>query len=76
MNKFIFIDYDEQTIQNKRFLCIYVLDFKTKTVFRIFKPYTDDLYDKYAELESFSDITHYINFVIKRDGKISLDISL
>lgn len=73
---FYFLESTDEKIENQQFLCIYVLDFDKHVVFRIFKKYTDDLYDKYAELGQFEDISEKITFAIKRDGKIALDINL
>lgn len=73
---FYFLDFTDETIQKQNFLCIYVLDFEKHLVFRIFKKYTDDDYDKCAELTNFEDVTDKISFAIKRDGKISLDIKI
>lgn len=74
---FYFIDYDIQEIQKKKFICVYVLDFDKKVVFRIFKVYNDKL-KEYLDntFEPFLNINAHLNFVIKRDGKIALDINI
>lgn len=71
---FYFLDYDIQEIQKKRFLCIYILDLDKKVIFRIFKQYNDKLLEFLNEFSCFTSFNDYLHFVIKRDGKISLDI--
>lgn len=73
---FYFLECTDETIQKQKFLCFYVLDIEKHLVFRIFKKYTDELYDNVGELDLFDNITDRISFAIKRDGKISLDIKL
>lgn len=75
-NEFFLVDYDVQTIQGKKFLCVYVLELNHHTIFRIFKQHTDALEEQFGDLDIFCDITSKVDFVIKRDGKISLDIKL
>lgn len=73
---FYFLDVTQEKIKNQMFICIWFLDLEKHTIFRIFKKYTDDDFEKYRCLEQFEDITSYITFVIKRDGKLALDINL
>lgn len=73
---FYFLECTEEKIKNQRFICIWFLDFDKHTIFRIFKKYTDDDYEKYSDFAQFEDITNRITFVIKRDGKLALDINL
>lgn len=75
-NQFVFLDYEEQSIQGKKFLCVYIIEIKHHTVHRIFKQYKEDLKERLIDLDIFEDITTKIDFVIKRDGKIALDINI
>lgn len=75
-NQFIYLGYDERNIEGKEFLVIYVLEFSKKQIFKIYKTANKDLIFKLDALEDFSNINDFIGFVIKRDGKISLDIKL
>ena len=72
---FHYLGFDVQEIQNKKFICIYVLDIEKKVIFKLFKVFNDVL-KEYLEdnFETFDDITRYLNFVIKRNGKVALDI--
>lgn len=73
---FYFLEVTDEKIKGQRFLCIWFLDFEKHTIFRIFKKYTDEDFYKYGCLGQFHDITDNITFVIKRDGKLALDINL
>ena len=73
-NQFLFLDYEKKFIQGKDFICINILEFTTHQVFKIFKPYDDSLVQKLITLEKFDNINDFITYVIKRDGKISLNI--
>lgn len=73
---FIYIDCEVSNIQGKKFICIYVLDFEKKVIFKIFKPYNDELKKFLEELHYFDNINSNLNFAIKRDGKIALDIKI
>lgn len=75
-NQFFYIDYENRNIEGKIFLVIYVLEFNKKQVFKIYKISDDNLISKLNTLEKFDNINDYVGFVIKRDGKISLDIKL
>lgn len=75
-NQFLFIDYEKRNIEGKEFLVIYVLEFYKKQVFKIYKISDNNLISKLNTLEKFDNINDYVGFVIKRDGKISLDIKL
>lgn len=74
--KFFYIDYSTTNIEGKDFICIYVLDYYNKQVFRIFKNKSTELISKLNNFKLFNDVTSLINFVIKRNNKISLDIKL
>lgn len=72
-----FIGYDIQEIQKKKFICIYVLNYEKKVIMRIFKVYNDKLIEYLKDnITAFQEFNNYINFVIKRDGKIALDINI
>lgn len=73
---FNYIDYDVQDIQGKKFICIYVLDFEKRIIFKIFKPYNDKLKEFLEDLNLFECLNTNLTFVIKRDGKITLDIKI
>lgn len=73
---FYFIDYDIQEIQKKKFICVYVLNFEKKVIFRIFKVYNDKLQEYLDEFSYFIEFNSHLDFVIKRDGKIALDIKI
>lgn len=73
---FYFLDITDEKIKNQRFICIWFLDLEKHTIFRIFKKYTDDEFDKFSDIELFEDISNYISFIIKRDGKVALDINI
>ena len=75
-NQFFYLDYDIQTIQNKKFICIYVLEFNHKSIFKIYKNYSLELEENIGNYNSFDIIDSKISFVIKRDGKIALDINI
>lgn len=75
-DSFYFIGNNERTIDNNKLIAIYVLNFDKKIVHTIYKKYSDELCLKLAEFQYFTDITQYISFNIKRDGKIALDIKL
>ena len=74
---FYFIDYDIQEIQKKKFICVYVLDFEKRVIFRIFKVFNDKLYEYLQDnFTAFQEFNSHLDFVIKRDGKIALDIKI
>lgn len=75
-NQFLFLDYKKRNIEGKEFLVIYVFEFNTKQVLKIYKIPDDNLISKLDTFEKFENINYYLDFVIKRDGKISLDIKL
>ena len=75
-NQFLFLDYKKRNIEGKEFLVIYVFEFNTKQVLKIYKISDDNLISKLDTFEKFENINYYLDFVIKRDGKISLDIKL
>ena len=74
MSKFLLMDIEEQTIQEKKFLCIFLYETRTHNIFRIYKLYDSKLFDNLKNFKNFQDITERITYVIKRDGKVSLDI--
>lgn len=76
MNEFYFIDYDQQIINQKKFLCIYLLELTTKTIFKIYKPYKEETEENLRNFDLFEDITEKTCYVIKRTGKLSLDIKI
>lgn len=77
MNKqFLYVDYDKTKIDDKEFIVVYVLEFYSKKVFKIYKLFNTDLVEELDSFETFNNINDYVGFVIKRDGKISLDIKL
>lgn len=75
-NQFLFLDYETKNIEGKDFIVIYILEYYKKQVFRIFKLQQKDLLQKLETFNHFDNINDFITFVIKRDGKISLDIKL
>ena len=75
-SQFLFISYEKRNIGGKEFLAIYVLEFYRKKVYTIYKISDDYLISKLNTFEKLDNINDYVGFVIKRDGKISLDIKL
>lgn len=75
-NQFLYVDTEKKNIEGKEFLVIYILEFYKKQVFKIYKLYNSNLSEKLASFKKFDNINDYISFVIKGNGKISLDINL
>lgn len=75
-NQFLFVDYEIRNIEGRDFIVIYILEFYKKQVFRIYKMADNNLISKLSTFEKFDNINDYLGVVIKRDGKISLDIKL
>lgn len=75
-NQFLFVDYEKRNIEGKEFLVIYILEFYRKQVFKIYKISDNNLIGKLNTLSKFDNINDFVDFVIKRDGKIALDIKL
>ena len=75
-NQFLFVDYENRNIEGKIFVVIYLFEFYRKQVFKIYKLSDDNLISKLNTLEKFDNVNDYVDFVIKRDGKIALDIKL
>ena len=76
MNRFFFLDYDIQAIEKRNYICIYVLEYNKKCIFKIFKKLDTELKEKLDNLNVFEDISDIIVFAIKRNGKLSLDINI
>ena len=74
MSTFYYIGHEQFVIQDNSILKVYVLDFKNKIVHTIYKAFNKDIASKLDNYKPFDNITSSIGFVIKRDGKISLDI--
>ena len=74
--QFLFIDYETRTIEGKDFVVIFLLECNRKQLFRIYKIKEGNIISKLDNLKKFQDITSLIDFVIKRDNKIALDIKL
>ena len=74
--KFFYIDYSTTNIEGKDFVCIYVLDYYNKQIFRIFKQKDNEIISKLNNYKLFNDITSHIDFIIKRNNKISLNIKI
>lgn len=74
--QYFYLDYSIETINNQKYLRVYVLEFNRKCIFRIYKKYSLELEEKLGSLNTFDIIDSYISYVIKRDGKIALDINL
>lgn len=73
--QFIFLKADKTLIQNKNFIKISILEFKTLSIFHIYKPYSEEYFEKLLDTFTvFNDVSHCIDYVIKKDGRISLDI--
>lgn len=75
-NQFLFLNFENKTIGGKEFLAINVLEYFSKKVFTIYKTFNADLFSKLNTFDKLDNINDYVCFVIKRDGKISLDIKL
>lgn len=74
--QFLFIDYETRNIEGRDFVVIYLLETNRKQIFRIYKLQNGQLIGKIDNFKKFQDITNFIDFVIKRDNKISLDIKI
>lgn len=74
--QFLFIDYETRNIEGRDFVVIYLLEINKKQVFKIYKIQNGQLIGKIDNFKKFQDITNLIDFVIKRDNKISLDIKI
>lgn len=74
--QFLFIDYETRNIEGRDFVVIYLLEINKKQVFKIYKIQNGQLIGKIDNFKRFQDITNLIDFVIKRDNKISLDIKI
>lgn len=77
MNKqFLFVDYETRNIEGKDFVVIFLLECNRKQLFRIYKIKDGNIISKLDNFKKFQDLTNLIDFVIKRDNKIALDIKL
>lgn len=76
MDKLIYLGHETQEIQNHNFICVYILNLEKKVILKIYKQYDEKLNSNLCSLSLFEDISNYCSFVIKRDGKISLDINI
>lgn len=74
MNTFYFLGYETFKFNDNDLLKVYVLDFKNKIVHNIYKSVTKELISKLEGYKPFDNVTNLISFVIKRNGKITLDI--
>lgn len=73
---FLFLDYSTTNIEGKDFIVIYVLEFYKHQVFKIYKPKTKEIFSKLEELQPFDNINSLIDYVIKSNNKITLNINL
>ena len=73
---FLFLDTENKNIEGRNFCVVYVLEFYKKQVFKIYKLFDANVEKKLATFKKFDNINDYVDFVIKGDGKISLDIKL
>ena len=73
---FLFVDYDTKNIEGKDFIIIYLLEYNKRQIFRIYKIKDTEIMKKIDNLKFATDVTDLIDYVIKRDGKISLNIKL
>lgn len=77
MYKFYYLGCDTTKIENNDFIKIYVLDLENKFVHSIYKLNSNkNLVEKLSSIKVFDNITNFVTFAIKRNGKISLDIKL
>lgn len=76
MDKLIYLGHETQDIQNTQFICVYVLNLDKKVILKIYKKFENSLNKNLCEFSLFDDISNYCSFVIKRDGKIALDINI
>lgn len=76
MNNYYFVGYEDfETKEGLKMVKITVLSYKTKTIHSIYKSYTKELITKLdSKYKLFDNCTNDITFVIKRDGKVALDI--
>lgn len=71
---FYYIGSDIVKIQGKNYVCLYILNIQKKVILKIYKPNNEDLQNFLSQVNYFDEITSFIRFAIKRDGRISLDI--
>lgn len=76
MSKFVYLDTEERSIEDKKYYCIFILEMQSHNIFKIFKIVNEPISTKLKNLKIFQDVSSQISYVIKRDGRISLDISL
>lgn len=76
MNNFYYLGFEIfESADTSKILKIFILSFKTKSVHCIYKQYSKELVTKLdAKYKLFANCTDDITFVIKRDGKVALDI--
>ena len=74
-DRFYYIGDEILNIQNNKMLCIYILDITKHCIFKIYKK-NIELQEQLTNINYFDEVTSFIRFVIKRDGKCSLDIIL
>lgn len=74
MEKFYYLSTTEKEIEGKNFIVIYVLAFKAKCVFRIYKLKDTNSMNLTKDLKIFDDISSRITYAIKSGGKVTLDI--
>lgn len=76
---FIYLDTEEKKINDNTFFCIYLLEFSKKVVFKVYKiknQNTKDLENKLSSIKPFENVSNKIDYVIKSDGKVAIDINL
>ena len=74
--RFLYVDYETRNIEGKEFVIIYLLEYNKRQIFKIYRLKDIELIKKLDGFKFATDITDLIDFVIKRDGKISLNIKL
>lgn len=73
---FLFVDYDTRNIEGKDFVIIYLLEYNKRQIFKIYKLKDAELIKKLDNFKFATDVTDFIDFVIKRDNKLALNINL
>ena len=72
---FLYLDYSTTNIDGKDFIVIYVLEYYRHQVFRVYKPKSKEVFAKLEDLKPFDNINGLIDYVIKSNNKIALNIN-
>ena len=71
---FLFLSYELKSIEGRDFVCVYILEFHSKHVFSIYKLSNKEFINHLSTLKKLDNVNTLINYNIKKDGRLSLDI--